>query len=30
LTVSVRGDNDKAMVALRRLSDAGVVVEENF
>lgn len=30
LTVSVRGDNDKALAALRRLSDAGVVVEETF
>jgi D-methionine transport system ATP-binding protein len=30
LTVSVRGDNDKALAALRRLSDAGVVVEESF
>lgn len=30
LTVSVRGDNDRVLAALRRLSDAGVVVEECF
>ena len=30
LTVSVRGDKGKALAALRQLSDAGVVVEENF
>lgn len=30
LTVSVRGENGKALAALRRLSDAGVVVEETF
>lgn len=30
LTVSVRGNKDKALTALRKLSEAGVVVEENF
>lgn len=30
LTVSVRGDTGKAQAAFRRLSDAGVVVEETF